>query len=131
MKTSATIFDYKVLPEKYDYLAPDNSEIRLLSQTKYGGIAHCILPPGKTSIAVSHKTVEEIWYILSGMGEMWERSTTTEEVISLVADTSLTIPTGNHFQFRNTGSKPLCILIATMPPWLGKDEAVTVKGYWN
>lgn len=69
MKTSATIFDYKVLPEKYDYLAPDNSEIRLLSQTKYGGTAHCILPPGKTSVAVTIK----LWKKSDMSFQAWEK----------------------------------------------------------
>ncbi|MEK6283898.1 MAG: hypothetical protein AABN95_26395 [Acidobacteriota bacterium] len=34
----------KTLPEQYDYLAPDGSEIRLLPDVSGGGLAHCRLP---------------------------------------------------------------------------------------
>jgi hypothetical protein len=52
----------------YDYLAPDGSEIRLLPEVGGGGLCHCILPVGKVSKAVSHKTVDEICYFLSCQG---------------------------------------------------------------
>jgi mannose-6-phosphate isomerase-like protein (cupin superfamily) len=38
---------------------------------------------------------------------------------------------GVRFQFRTTSEEALCILIATMPPWPGKEEAVPVDGYWE
>ena len=113
-----------------DYLAHDGSEIRLLPENKYGGIAHCTLPPEKTSKAVKHKTVEEIWYILEGKGKMWRKKGSNETVIDLKPNLSLTIPTGTNFQFINTGSTPLKIIIATMPPWPGAEEAEPVEGCW-
>lgn len=119
------------LKDDYDYLAPDSSEIRLLSSVKYGGVAHCVLPPRKVSIPVKHKTVEEIWYVLEGKGEMWRKNEKEEKIIQLSKGTSLTIPTGTSFQFRNTARDSLKILIATMPPWPGGDEAVKVNGRWK
>ena len=124
-------FTYKIKTIQYDYLAPDQSEIRLLPSTDRGGCAHCILPAGKTSLAVRHKTVEEIWYILSGQGEMWQKSDDEERVVELKEGVGLTIPTGNHFQFRNMGDEALGILILTMPPWPGKDEAILVEAHWK
>lgn len=53
-------FKTKQLPKEYDYLAPDKSEIRLLLDMTGGGLAYCTLPPGRTSIATTHKTVDEI-----------------------------------------------------------------------
>ncbi len=53
-------FEIKQLSDKYDYLAPDGSEIRLLAKVNAGGFCHCTLPADKTSSAVKHKTVEEI-----------------------------------------------------------------------
>jgi mannose-6-phosphate isomerase-like protein (cupin superfamily) len=118
------------LPVQYDYLAPDGSEIRLLPDMKGGGVAHCTLPAGKTSSAVAHRTVEEIWYCLSGEGEIWRKLDGAECTCQIRTGIALTIPTGAHFQFRNAGSEPLCILIATMPPWPGPDEAMPVNGHW-
>lgn len=118
------------LKNDYDYLAPDGSEIRLLPKTSRGGLAHCTLLSGKTSHPVKHKTVEEIWYILEGVGEIWRKYEGKETIVNLQAGTCLTISTGVEFQFRNIGKEPLRILLSTMPPWPGKDEAVPVKGCW-
>jgi mannose-6-phosphate isomerase-like protein (cupin superfamily) len=114
-----------------DYIAPDGSEIRLLPTMKGGGLCHCTLPTGKTSSPVAHREVEEIWYVLSGVGEVWRKNAVMEASISVSAGSSLTIPARTSFQFRNTGDSPLCILIATMPPWPGPEEAVEVAGVWQ
>jgi mannose-6-phosphate isomerase-like protein (cupin superfamily) len=120
------------LKSKEDYLAPDRSEIRLLPTIKGGGLCHCTLPAGKTSSPVAYYHVEEIWYVLEGEGEVWRRNEEVEEIISVKAGISLTIPPDTAFQFRNTGTEPLCILIATMPPWPGEQEAnKDVVGIWT
>lgn len=120
----------KQLPDKYDYLAPDSSEIRLLPDGQRGGLAHCTLPGGGVSKAVAHKTVEELWYFLSGKGEVWRKHEEQERIVKVGPGYSLSIPSGAHFQFRNTGVAPLIFIIATMPPWPGKDEAVPVQDHW-
>ena len=88
------------------------------------------LPPGETSRAVTHRTVEEIWYFLEGRGEMWRRQGDREEVVAVEPGVCLTIPLGTHFQFRALGDRPLSALGVTMPPWPGPDEAVPVEGPW-
>ena len=40
-------------------------------QLDNGTVAHFELAPGRVSLAVVHRTVEEIWYIVGGRGEMW------------------------------------------------------------
>jgi mannose-6-phosphate isomerase-like protein (cupin superfamily) len=114
-----------------DVVAPDQSEIRLLLQTAGGALTHCTLLPGRTSLAVRHRTVEEIWYCISGSGEVWRRQDDREEVVQVDAGVVLTIPLGVHFQFRNQGVEPLVFVIATMPPWPGDAEAVRVPGHWE
>ena len=123
-------FQIKKLNAKYDYLAPDQSEIRLLLKLKTGELTHCTLPPDKTSIAVRHKTVEEIWYFIEGQGKVWLKNEDKEEIVEVKPGLSLTIPLGTNFQFKNTGPKPLVFLICTMPPWPGKEEAVKIDSYW-
>lgn len=121
----------KDLGEKYDYLAPDGSEIRLLPSLPAGGLAHCTLPAGRVTAAVRHRSVEEIWFVLYGQGEVWRRAGADEKVVEVFAGRSLVIPTGVDFQFRNTGDTPLQILIATLPQWPGPDEAETSSGPWS
>jgi mannose-6-phosphate isomerase-like protein (cupin superfamily) len=118
------------LPEAYDVLAPDGSEVRILVAANKGSMAHFTLPPRQVSLAVVHRTVEEVWYVLSGQGQMWRKFGDTETIVALTAGLSLTIPLGTHFQFCNTGIEPLKAVGVTMPPWPGMDEAFAVQGKW-
>ncbi len=120
----------RILPETPDTIAPDGSEVRILASSQRGSMAHFLLPPGQTSIAVSHRTVEEVWYIVSGEGRMWRKSADDESITDLRPGTSLNIPVSTHFQFRNDGKAPLEAIGVTMPPWPGIDEAYPVVGQW-
>jgi mannose-6-phosphate isomerase-like protein (cupin superfamily) len=122
--------DYNRLPKGHDTLAPDGSEIRLMSATSRGSMVHCTLNPGEVSLPVAHKTVEEVWYFLEGRGQVWRKYGDEERVVDVAPGVSLSIPVGAHFQFKTTGDVPLRFLIVTMPPWPGEDEAYRVPGYW-
>ena len=121
----------KWLLVEYDHIAPDGSEIRLLVDVSGGGMCHCTLPRSGVSKPVAHRSVEELWYFVSGRGEVWRKLADSEEVVEVGPDCSLNIPRGASFQFRNTGDEPLCFNIATIPPWPGEHEAVPKPGYWE
>ena len=125
-------FATRRLPAEADVAAPDGSEVRLLPALEGGSAAHFRLAPGAVSRAGRHRTVEEIWYILSGRGEMWRSDGDGEEVVALEPDICLTIPVGISFQFRATGAAPLSAFAVTMPPWPADsdDEWVEVAPYW-
>jgi len=93
-------------------------------------MAHFELAAGKTSQAVVHRTVEEIWYVLAGRGEMWRKQDEHEEIIALEPGVCLTIPQGTVFQFRSTREGSLGVIAVTMPPWPGEGEASEVPGRW-
>jgi len=124
-------FDTKQLPVDRDVVAPDGSDVRILLGLKSGGMAHFELPPGQTSTAVAHRTVEEIWFFLTGRGEMWRKQNDREEVVPVEPGLCLTIPLGTHFQFRSFGDNPLAAVGVTMPPWPGEGEAFEGKGKWE
>lgn len=92
-------FALKRLPKNPDERAPDGSEIRLLPKLNGGGLCHCTLLPKHTSIAVAHKTVEEIWYFLQGVGQVWRKRNRHEEEVGVHPSVSLSIPIGTHFHF--------------------------------
>jgi mannose-6-phosphate isomerase-like protein (cupin superfamily) len=123
-------FSTKRLPVARDCVAPDQSDVRILLGLAGGGMAHFELPHGATSVAVAHRTVEEIWYILSGHGEIWRKQGDREEIVPLEPNLCITIPLGTHFQFRAIGDEPLAAVAVTMPPWPGPSEAIPVKGKW-
>ena len=126
-----TEFATQHVPAGRDAVAPDQSDVRVLLQLTHGGMAHFELGPGRTSRAVAHRTVEEIWFFLSGHGEMWRRQNAREEVVAVQAGVCLTIPLGTHFQFRSLGDEPLAAVGVTMPPWPGEGEAYEVAGPWE
>jgi mannose-6-phosphate isomerase-like protein (cupin superfamily) len=123
-------FETKRAAEAPDVIAPDGSEVRVMSSLVRGALAVFSLPPGAVSEPVAHRTVEELWYVISGHGRMWRKLDGQEETVELVVGLSLSIPTGTHFQFRCDGTEPLKVLGATMPPWPGADEAYKVDGKW-
>jgi mannose-6-phosphate isomerase-like protein (cupin superfamily) len=119
------------LPGLADAVAPDGSEVRVLLAVAAGGLAHFELGGGETSIAVEHRTVEEIWYFLRGRGEMWRQCAGHEEVVEVSADVCITIPLGTRFQFRSLSAEPLAAVGVTMPRWPGDGEATVVDGPWE
>jgi mannose-6-phosphate isomerase-like protein (cupin superfamily) len=130
------------LPAARDVVAPDGSDVRILLRLAGGSMAHFELAGGRTSRAVVHRSVDEIWYVLSGRGEMWRSQAGRqgreggqggqggEEIVPLEPGTCLSIPAGTRFQFRSLGDVPLAAVAVTMPPWPGEDEASEVSGAW-
>ena len=127
------MFETRSLPEQPNALAPDGSEIRLLSTALgRGSMVQTRLRPGGVTRAVRHRTVEEMWFCTSGRGRVWRRSAEgEEEVTEMRPGVSLSVPTGTAFQFRCDGREPLEIVIATMPPWPGDGEAMPCDGPWT
>ena len=119
------------LPARADAVAPDGSEVRVLLSLAGGSLAHFELGPGQTSIAVEHRTVEELWYFVGGRGEIWRSSGEHEEVVEVATGVCVTIPVGTQFQFRAADDEPLAAVAVTIPPWPGGEEATPVEGPWE
>jgi mannose-6-phosphate isomerase-like protein (cupin superfamily) len=111
--------------------APDGSEVRPLLRLDGGSMAHCRLAAGRTSAAVVHRSVEEIWYVTAGRGEMWRSRAGWDEFSILEPGVCVTIPHGTRFQFRASAAGPLEAIGVTMPPWPGEGEATLVDGPWD
>ena len=118
-------------PDMPTAVALDGSDVRDLLRLKGGSFALFELSPGEISNPTVLRTVDEIWYILGGRGEMWRKLWDAEDIVVLEKGTCLTIPVGTHFQWRSVGKEPLQVIGVTMPPWPGKDEAYLVEGVWK
>ncbi|MGH7390405.1 MAG: cupin domain-containing protein [Candidatus Rokuibacteriota bacterium] len=126
-----TRYDTTRLPVERTTVAPDGCDVRVLLALPRGGMAHFSLAPGATSAAVTHRTVDEIWFFLSGRGEMWRKQDGREEITRIGPGACVTIPLGTHFQLRALGAAPLTAVAVTMPPWPGPQEAEVVRGQWE
>ena len=63
-------------------------------------MAHFELAAGRTSLAVEHRTVEELWYVVAGCAEMWRAQGGREEIVRLEPGCSLSIPLGTLWAAR-------------------------------
>jgi len=119
------------LPSQPTVVAPDGSDVRVLLGLSGGSMAHFELAAGKVSVAVAHRSVDEVWYVLSGAGQMWRKQGEREEVVALEPGVCVTIPVGTQFQFRASASQSVAAVAITMPPWPGESEAIVVQGHWK
>jgi mannose-6-phosphate isomerase-like protein (cupin superfamily) len=87
-----------------------------------------------TSAPCRHRTIDEIWFVISGSGEFWRRSPEgVEEVVPVTAGTGLRVAAGVAFQLRAHPGRPLDAVGVTMPPWpaSGAGEVeVLAEGRW-
>ena len=117
--------------ERPDAVAPDGSEVRVLAEAGHGArrssMCEITLGPGQVSRPVAHRTVEEIWYVLTGSGRVWRLAPGAGAGVTCEVGPgdALAIPVGWGFQFA-AGPGGLSFLCHTTPPWPGADEARAV-----
>jgi len=119
------------VPATPSEIAPDGSAVRVLLGLTGGTVAHFELPAGNVSLAVTHRTVEEVWVILSGKGELWRKQAAKEEITALDPGLCVSLPRGTHFQFRASTSEALTFVAVTIPRWPGDEEVEYVRGPWH
>ncbi len=111
-----------------DLQAVDGSEIRLLADRAQGAtrasLCEVRLGPGAVSRPITHRSVEEIWYVIAGRGQVWRTPPGVDtRPTPLAAGDALVIPPGWRFQFRAAADSELRFLCFTTPAWPGPDEA--------
>jgi mannose-6-phosphate isomerase-like protein (cupin superfamily) len=113
-----------------DVIAPDGAEIRRLVDQPRGAtklsLAEALVKPGERTSCVSHRTIEEAWYIVQGTGRFHRLAPdgTNENIEEVAAGDALFIPTGYRFWVENIGAADLRFLCCDAPAWPGHDEAV-------
>ena len=117
-----------MLPEHPDAKSPAGAEIRYIMDSERGNMIHSTVPPHQVNIATVHATVSEFWYVLEGNGEIWRDNGEESCVSELVPGTSIDIPVGTAFQYRNVSDVDLKFICIAMPPWPGDEEANAYPG---
>ena len=119
------------LPEQPDAKSPAGAEIRFVMDGKTGSMIHSTVPPRQVNRATVHATVTEFWYVVEGRGEIWRDDGVESCVTVLAPGTSIDIPAGTAFQYRNVTSEELKFICISMPPWPGDSEASYTEGVWQ
>lgn len=97
-----------------ELLHPDKQAIAL----RYS-LAHAIVPVGGVSLPHA-LTTSEVYYILSGQGEMHIDA----EVKTVVPGDAIYIPPNARQYIRNLGAEPLVFICLVDPAWRQEDETV-------
>jgi mannose-6-phosphate isomerase-like protein (cupin superfamily) len=97
-----------------ELLHPDKQAIAL----RYS-LAHAIVPVGQTSQPHA-LTTSEVYYILSGSGEMH----IDREIQVLEPGDTVYIPPNARQFIRNLGSEPLVFICIVDPAWRKQDETI-------
>jgi mannose-6-phosphate isomerase-like protein (cupin superfamily) len=119
-----------MLSAQPDAKSPAGADIRFLVECKRGNMIHSTVPAHQINKATVHATVHEFWYVLEGHGEIWRDNGFESHVTALVPGTSIDIPPGTIFQYRNVSEVELKFICIAMPPWPGDTEATHVDGKW-
>jgi mannose-6-phosphate isomerase-like protein (cupin superfamily) len=121
----------KLLPDKPEARSPAGADIRFLMASHTGNMIHSTVPPHQINRATVHATVNEFWHVLEGHGEIWRSDGIEGGVTELVPGTTIDVPTGTAFQYRNVSDVDLKFICISMPPWPGDSEAAYVDGVWE
>ncbi|MFB2833555.1 cupin domain-containing protein [Floridanema evergladense] len=113
------------LSECEEFIAGDNTILRELLhpdkqplELRYS-LAHATLPVGKTS--TSHSlTTSEVYYIISGKGEMH----INEETQIVEPGDAVYIPPNAKQFIHNCGDEPLIFVCMVDPAWRKEDETI-------
>lgn len=97
-----------------ELLHPDKQPLEL----RYS-LAHAIVPVGQTSIPHALKT-SEVYYILSGIGEM----NIDGETQPVEAGDAIYIPPNARQFIHNSGTEPLIFICIVDPAWQKEDETI-------
>jgi mannose-6-phosphate isomerase-like protein (cupin superfamily) len=113
------------LSECEEFIAGDNTILRELLhpdkqplELRYS-LAHATLPVGKTS-TLDSLTTSEVYYIISGKGEMH----INEETQIVEPGDAVYIPPNAKQFIHNCGNEPLIFVCMVDPAWRKEDETV-------
>ena len=114
------------LEQREPFVTADGSSIRELAGVPTGNAAHqslaeATVPPGRETAEHYHRTSEEIYLFLSGMGTM----RLDGEEAQVGAGDCVVIAPGAAHKLRNPGAEPLVLLCCCAPPYSHEDTVLT------
>jgi mannose-6-phosphate isomerase-like protein (cupin superfamily) len=102
---------------------PHGSEIRPLIDRTTSGITNCslaeeTLPPGCAVTPHYHREIEEVYYVVSGSGEM----TVGDETRQVATGDAVYVPRGRRHSIANNGTEPIKLILVCGPAFFYEDQ---------
>jgi mannose-6-phosphate isomerase-like protein (cupin superfamily) len=113
------------LEERPSFITADGSAIRELAGVPSGNaanqsLAEATVPPGAQTVEHYHRTSEEIYLFVSGMGRM----KLGDEEAQVRAGDCVVIPPGAPHKLANPEQEPLVLLCCCAPPYSDADTVL-------
>lgn len=113
------------LEERPSFITADGSAIRELAGVPTGNaanqsLAEATVPPGGVTIEHYHRSSEEIYLFLSGIGTM----TLADDESGVRAGDCVVIPPGAPHKLSNPGPEPLVLLCCCSPAYSDDDTVL-------
>ena len=110
------------------FVTKDGSEVRSIidrsnAPVRNQSLAEATLPPGASTEEHRHLLSEEIYYVLSGRGQM----TIAHETRDVGPGDGVLIPNTTPHTLANTGDEPLVFLCCCAPPYSHDDTMMEQK----
>ncbi len=107
------------------FVAQDDAIIRELcsprnASVRNQSVAEATIPPGGFVREHYHRTTEELYYVLSGMGRM----TLEGETRNVSAGDLVVILPGKRHRIDNLGRDPLVLIVTCSPPYTVEDQVM-------
>jgi mannose-6-phosphate isomerase-like protein (cupin superfamily) len=114
------------LEQRESFVTADGSSIRELAGVPTGNaanqsLAEATVPPGGETAEHYHRSSEEIYLFLSGMGTM----RLDDEEAPVRAGDCVVIAPGTVHKLRNPGTEPLVLLCCCAPAYSHEDTVLT------
>ena len=104
--------------------SPLGAHIRYLMDGPHGNMIHSTVPPGMVGRACHFRSIDEYWFILSGLGEIWRRAPDGNESFNeLQPGVSVDNPIGTALKKRCRCGEPFTLISTALPTWQGDDES--------
>jgi mannose-6-phosphate isomerase-like protein (cupin superfamily) len=117
--------------EAYDHVSPAGvAEIRLLPSFEQGELAHARARAGRPSRAARLSGIGEMFYVLTGKGELWRKTGGLEDVTPLVPGRSVSLLPEIEYQYRAVDG-PLDFLVFTAPRWQRENWHEAEHSNWD
>jgi len=113
------------LEERPSFITADGSSIRELAGVPSGNaanqsLAEATVPPGRVTVEHYHRSSEEIYLFLSGMGRM----KLADDEARVRAGDCVVIPPGSPHKLSNPGPEPLVLLCCCSPAYSDDDTVL-------
>ncbi|HEU5044303.1 MAG TPA: hypothetical protein VFT75_09220 [Nocardioidaceae bacterium] len=121
-----------VIAAEPDAVSPGGgAEIRHILTSPLGDLTHAVCPAGHVAPTHYLPDLDEAYFVLAGVGEIWRATEEREAVTTLRPGRWVQMPANSRFQFRAGRGTSLVFLVVVLPSWAPDLFHTVPDGRWT